>query len=505
MRAQLALLPLYLTAHLQLTLCALLVGVAISVPLGVLATRIRRFEAPVMAIANITQTIPALALLAVMVPLLAAIGLKSIGFLPAFIGLVLYSMLPILRNTISGLDSLDDSLLEAARGVGMTAAQQLRLVELPLAMPIIVAGVRTAAVWTVGMATLSTPVGAPSLGNYIFSGLQTRNFSAVLLGCVAASALALLLDGLVRTLERAIRERRRNGVVGILLIFAALYVYTGITLARGWSAESTNRVVVGAKSFTEQYILSAILARQIEAETGVATELVSSLGSTVAFDALRTNQIEVYVEYSGTIWATIMKRDTRGAEREQVLREVASYLDQTMGVELVAKLGFENAYALAMRNADGDRLGVRRISDVVSFAPRLAMGGDYEFFARAEWEQVREVYGLEFRELRSMDPALMYQAAGNGTVDVIGAFSTDGRIKAYDLRVLEDDRHAIPPYDAIILAGAQLRTAQPQVIAALRQLAGRISAEEMRRMNQQVDQEGADPDTVARDFIGRVQ
>jgi osmoprotectant transport system permease protein len=154
-----------------------------------------------------------------------------------------------------------------------------------------------------------------------------------------------------------------------------------------------------------------------------------------------------------------------------------------------------------MRNADGERLGARRISDVVSLAPRLAMGGDYEFFARAEWARVREVYGLEFRELRSMDPALMYQAAGNGTVDVIGAFSTDGRIKAYDLRVLADDRHAIPPYDAIILAGARLRRSRPQVLGALRELADTISADDMRRMNQEVDQEGKDPSAVARAFI----
>jgi osmoprotectant transport system permease protein len=503
-RAQLALLPLYLTAHLQLSLCALLVGVGVSVPLGVLVTRVRRLEGPVMALASITQTIPALALLAVMVPLLAALRLESIGFLPAFIGLVLYSMLPILRNTIIGLDSLEASLLEAARGVGMTPAQQLRLVELPLAMPVIVAGIRTSAVWTVGMATLSTPVGAPSLGNYIFSGLQTRNFTAVLFGCVVASALALLLDGLVRALERAIRERRRSVVAGVLLVLAGLYVYTGVSLARGWLADGGDRIAIGAKSFTEQYVLSAILARYIERETGIDAEIVSSLGSTVAFDALQANQIDVYVDYSGTVWATIMKRDTLAVDRQELLRQVAGYLHETGGMELVAALGFENAYALAMRDDDADRLGVRRISELTPFAPRMSMGGDYEFFARPEWARARDVYHLEFRELRSMDPALMYQAAGHGTVDVIGAFSTDGRIKAYNLRVLEDDLRAIPPYDAILLASARVRARHPEIIDALHKLAGTIDADQMRRMNQEVDEEGKDPDSVARAFVARL-
>ena len=186
MSEQLALLPEYLTSHLQLTLLALLCSTAISLPLGVAITRVRWLETPVLALAGIIQTIPSLALLAIMVPLLASLQLQSIGFLPAFVGLTLYGVLPILRNTVTGIAGVNPAQREAARAVGMTEAQQLRRVELPLALPVIIAGLRTATVWTVGIATLSTPVGATSLGNYIFSGLQTRNYAAVLVGCVAA-------------------------------------------------------------------------------------------------------------------------------------------------------------------------------------------------------------------------------------------------------------------------------------------------------------------------------
>ncbi|MCW5837363.1 MAG: ABC transporter permease, partial [Labilithrix sp.] len=233
MKEQLALLPEYLGAHLRLTLAALLVGIAISLPIGVLVTRRRWLEQPVLGVASVIQTIPSLALLAVMVPLLAAAGVSSIGFLPAFLGLVLYSLLPILRNTVTGISGVDPAYIEAARGVGMTERQQLLRVELPLAMPVIIAGVRTSTVWTVGVATLSTPVGATSLGNYIFSGLQTRNYDAVFVGCVAAAALALTLDGVVRLLAAGLARRRRGALALALGALALLGIWTVAPLARG--------------------------------------------------------------------------------------------------------------------------------------------------------------------------------------------------------------------------------------------------------------------------------
>jgi len=498
---QLALLPEYLGAHLRLTLLALLLGTAFSVPAGVLISRISWLEGPALGVASVIQTIPSLALLAIMVPLLAALDLQSIGFLPAFIGLVLYSVLPILRNTVTGLATVDPALIEAARGVGMTPTQRLRRVELPLAMPVIIAGIRTSTVWTVGIATLSTPVGAPSLGNYIFSGLQTRNFAAVLVGCVSAAALSLFLDGLVRGLAAGVQRRSRRLVSAVLLILGVLYAFTAVSLAREWAPRQVRPVVVGAKTFTEQYILSAMLAGQIERETGLDTRLVQSLGSTVAFDALRNDEIDVYVDYSGTIWATIMKRDTVGTRRRDVLDGVARYLQQTHGVRLVGALGFENTYAFAMREAEAERLHISRISDLIPHASALSLGGDYEFFSRAEWKAIQDTYGLEFRERRSMDSALMYQAAAQGSVDVITAFSTDGRISALELRVLEDDRAAIPPYDAVVLAGPRLVREHPEAIEALSRLTDSIDAAAMRRMNLAVDEGGRLPADVAAEFL----
>jgi len=508
-RDQLLLLPGYLLAHLQLCLVALAIGTLVSVPLGVWVAGRRRLEAPVLGVASVIQTIPSLALLAVMVPLLASLAgvasalgfqLRSIGPLPAVIALTLYSMLPILRNTVTGIAAVDPALLEAARGVGMTPWQELLRVELPLALPMIVAGLRTATVWVVGTATLSTPIGATSLGNYIFSGLQTRNNSAVLVGCLAAAGLALTLDQLIRVLEVGLRTRRRAWTAGAAIVLLGLYVGTAFSLIAG-SAAGRAPVRIGAKTFTEQYILAEVLAQQIQRETGRPTKTLASMGSTVLFDALRQDEIDAYVDYSGTIWATIMKRHQLPRDRGELLEQVRGYLDSAYGIRLVAALGFENTYALAMRNRRAQALGLHTLSQLARVAPGLEIGGDYEFFQRAEWAALVKTYGFHFREERSMDAALMYQAVAAGEVDVISAYSTDGRIASQGLRLLEDDRGVIPPYDAIVLAGPRLVREEPGVIAALRGLAGAIDARSMRRMNFAVDDAGRAPAEVARDFL----
>ncbi len=512
-RTQLALLPAYLTAHLQLTLTALVAGTALSIPAGLWVSRRPLAERLVLGTASLLQTIPSLALLAIMVPTLAALGrattasiglaVPSIGFLPALIGLTLYSILPILRNTVAGIAGVDPAVVEAARAVGMTDRQRLRLVELPLALPVIVAGIRTSTVWVVGLATLSTPVGAPSLGNYIFSGLQTRNLAAVLVGCVAAAGLALVLDGLVHTLELGVRRRQRTLVVAASAVLALLALYATATLAAGALGERSRPIAIGSKTFTEQYVVSAIIAGRITAETGMATRLVPSLGSTVAFDALRNGTIDCYVDYSGTIWATIMHRSDVPGDRGAVLAEVTRYLHEREGITVAGVLGFENAYALVMREDRARAADIRRISDLAPRTPALTIAGDYEFFARPEWTALTAAYALRFRAQRSMDPSLMYQAVAAGDVDVASAFSTDGRIAAFGLRVLADDRGAIPPYDAIVLASARLAREHPDALAALATLNGTIDAAAMRQMNAAVDQDGESPDAVARQFLDR--
>jgi osmoprotectant transport system permease protein len=501
MNDQLDLLPGFLAAHLGLSLAALALGIAISVPIGILVTRYRRLEVPVVGSAGVLQTIPSLALLAFAVPALAMLGLPSIGYLPALIGLSLYSLLPILRNTVAGLTSVDPAVIEAARGVGMTSGQSLWRVELPLALPVIIAGIRTSAVWTVGTATLSTPVGAASLGNYIFGGLQTRNYGSVLLGCVASAALALAVDSLVHLLMRGIVQRQRRLTLLSVLGFVLLSAYAVAPIARSVFGREDRPVIIGAKTFTESYILAQVLAEQVRRQNGLPVQVLESMGSTVVFDALVDGQIDAYVDYSGTLWSTVLGHGDARPARELLLAQVALELEQKYGITVIAPFGFENTYALALRRDDARRLAVRRIGDLSPYVGRLRMGGDYELFQRSEWRAITSTYRLSFAEQRVMDPSLMYEAIRTRQVDVIAAYSTDGRIAAYDLVALQDDRGALPPYDAVILVGGSLRRERPQVIEALRQLSGRVDAATMQQLNRRVDEEKMTPAEVAQRFL----
>ena len=499
--AAMAVLPDYLGQHVLLSVSALLLGIAISLPLAIVSAQSRSLREPVLALANIVQTIPGLALLALFYPVLLALsvftarafGLRipALGFLPALLALTLYSMLPVLRNTIAALMGLDPAVKTAARAVGMTSRQSLLIVELPLAAPVIMAGIRIAAVWVIGTATLSTPVGQTSLGNYIFTGLQTENWIFVLFGCVAAGALALVIDRLLALAETGFAQRSRARLIaafiGVVVVIAASLVPL-IGTASG-------RAVIGAKNFEEQYILSAVIADQL-AKAGVPSIRRSDLGSTIIFRALVAGDVDAYVDYSGTIWANEMHRhDMPG--RAAVLQQVARWLKTTYGILDVGSLGFENAYVLAMRRDKAKALGIETLADLAAYAPRMKIGGDYEFFSRPEWASIVKTYGMHFAVQRSYQPTFMYRALSDGDVDVISAFSSDGRIAEYHLKLLSDPKSALPPYDAVLLLSPK-RAQDAKFFAALKPLAGRIDLTTMQRANLMVDRDKRTPEDVAK-------
>ena len=498
----LAHLPDYLGNHVRVSVTALALGLLVSLPLAIAARNHPVMRGGLLGLASIVQTVPGLALLALFYPVLLALAALSLswfgfdfsafGFLPAVLALALYSMLPVLRNTITGLRGVDAAILEAAQGVGMTERQSLLTVELPLALPVMMAGIRTAAVWVIGTATLSTPIGQTSLGNYIFAGLQTQNWVFVLFGCLAAAVLALAVDQLLALIETGIRQRSRVratlGGIGIAALVAATLVPS--------MARSQSTYIVGAKTFAEQYVLSALIAQRLRA-AALSASSREGLGSNVIFDALASNDIDVYVDYSGTLWANQFHH-TDIKPREQLLGELKATLAQRK-VTLLGELGFENAYALVMPRKRADALGIHSIADLASHAQALSMAADYEFFSRPEWAGLREAYGLSLRAQRQMQPDFMYAAVASGEVDVIAGYTSDGLIAKYDLVVLDDPKHAIPPYDAIVLI-APKRAGDQALRAALQPLLGKIDILAMREANlRAAGGDGASsPDTVAR-------
>jgi osmoprotectant transport system substrate-binding protein/osmoprotectant transport system permease protein len=492
----------YLGNHVRVSVTALALGLAVSLPLAILSRNRPILRGALLGLASIVQTVPGLALLALFYPLLLALaaitlswfgfGFSAFGFLPAVLALALYSMLPVLRNTITGLQGVDAALLEAAQGVGMTPRQSLVMVELPLALPVMMAGIRTAAVWVIGTATLSTPIGQTSLGNYIFAGLQTQNWVFVLFGCLAAAVLALLVDQLLALIESGLRNRSRLraalGGIGIAALVAATLVPT---LAR-----SSSTYIVGAKTFAEQYVLSALMTQRLRAAELSATSR-EGLGSNVIFDALASGDIDVYVDYSGTLWANQFHR-TDIKPRNELLAELKGILAK-QDISLLGELGFENAYALVMPRKRATELGIKSIADLASRAPTMSIAGDYEFFSRPEWVALQKAYGLSFRAQRTMQPDFMYAAVASGETDVIAGYTSDGLIAKYDLVALEDPRRAIPPYDAIVLL-APKRAGDEKLKAALQPLLGKIDITTMREANLRAagNDASSSPDAVAR-------
>jgi osmoprotectant transport system permease protein len=498
----LARLPDYLGNHVLVSVSALALGLAVSLPLAILSIRRPFLRNALLTFTSTVQTIPGLALLALFYPLLLGLSaltgkafgasFSALGFLPAVLALALYSMLPVVRNTVTGILGIDPAVNEAALGVGMTRRQSLTMVELPLALPVIMAGIRTSAVWVIGTATLATPVGQTSLGNYIFTGLQTQNWVFVLFGCVAAAVLALLVDQLLALVERGVSARKRaliwTGVAGLALIVAAAlwpsYVRPQATY------------IIGAKTFTEQYILEALIEERLQA-TGLASRRRDGLGSIIIFDALKAGDIDVYVDYSGTLWTTQMKQ-SEVKPRVQVLTELKAWLAERH-IEMLGTLGFENAYALAMSRKKADALGIRSIADLARVSPNLVIAGDYEFFARPEWAALVGAYGLAFRQQRLVQPEFMYPAAAAGEVDVIAAYTSEGRLALYDLVVLDDPKQAIPPFDAILLL-APGRASDAKLNEALKPLIGAIDIKLMQAANLRANGKGGEssPEAIAR-------
>jgi len=500
-------LPDYLGSHVLVSLTALAIGLGISLPIAIASRHRPVLRGALLAIASVVQTIPGLALLALFYPLLLALsalserifgkGFSALGFLPAVLALALYSMLPVLRNTVTGLNGVDARLREAARVVGVRPWRLLRDIELPLALPVIMAGIRTSAVWVIGTATLATPIGQTSLGNYIFTGLQTQNWVFVIFGCVAAAMLALVVDQLLALVQTGVTRRSSaRTALGV----AGLVALTLAALVPGLARPHAD-YVIGAKTFTEQYILASLLEQRLQA-TGFTIERRPGLGSNVLFDALANNEIDIAVDYSGTIWANRMQRSDT-PPHDQLLAELSRWLLTTHSIRMLGSLGFENAYALAMARTKAQALNIRSISDLAAHAGALTIAGDYEFFARPEWAALRNAYGLHFHSERQMQPEFMYKAAASGEVDVISAYTSDGRIATNDLVVLDDVKHVIPPYDAILLL-APRRAHDDKLVAKLAPLLGAIDIVAMREANAEASDGNTSLDEIARRLGKRI-
>ena len=490
-----------LLQHVVLVGASTAAAIAIGVPVGILAARRPRLGAPIVWLANVVQTIPSLAMFGFMLPLPLVGGL---GARVAIVVLILYALLPIVRTTVAGIRGVERSLVEAGTALGMTPRQLLWQVELPLALPSIVAGIRVAAVIGVGTATIAAAVGAGGLGEYIFRGLSMVDATVILAGAVPAAVLALTVDGLLLIAERTFTGRRRGRSAVVIGAVAAIAIVAGAALSRATNDRETV-IRVGSKNFTEQIILGELIAQELE-RTGLRVERRLNLGGTFICDrALRSGDIDVYVEYTGTADTAVFKNPV---ETDPVrVRDRVRQAYAGAGVTMLPPLGFENTFAILIRGEDARRLGLRTIEDAAPHAAAWQAGFGYEFLQRADgFPGLANRYGLRFAvPPRAMDLSLIYRALAQRQVDLIAGDATSGLIAAYDLFMLDDNRRYFPPYDAVPVARSAALLRHPHARAALERLAGRITLADMRSMNQAVDAGRQDPAAVARDFLARLE
>ena len=492
-----------LAEHVLLVAIATMAAVAIGVPLGVFAARRPRLASPLVGIANVVQTIPSLAMFGFLlpVPLIGGVGARA-----ALVVLVLYALLPIVRSTIVGLSGIDRSVREAGLAMGMTERELLRQVELPLALPSIIAGIRVAAVVGVGSATIAAAIGAGGLGQYIYRGLSMVDSTVILAGAIPAALLALIVDGGLLWLERQLSPRRRAS-------------------SRTGACGSGN---VGGPGAGRRRGHGGARRRGDRGGVEELHRAVDSRGDRRADDRARDGTLRPAPPEPGR---DVDRRSGAPGRRRRRLRGIHRHgadrdlppaaIDRSAGRHRdrprslcgqwtdspQPPLGFDNTFAILVRGADAREHGLRTIEDAARVAPRWRAAFGYEFLERPDgYPGLSKTYGLAFRgPPQVMDLTLSYRALASGQVDLIAGDATAGLINSLDLFQLDDNRHYFPPYDAVPVARAATLHRYPQVREALEGLAGRISAADMREMNHAADAERENPADIARRFLERAR
>jgi len=444
----------HIAQHLWLVFISIAIAVAIALPLGILISRRQKLRGPVLGIANVMQTIPSLALFGFLIPL-PFIG--GIGPRTAIVALVFYALLPIIRNTVTGILGVDRNVREAAVAMGMTDRQVLLQVELPLAMSVILTGVRVAVVITIGVAIIAAEVGAGGLGEYIFRGLRLNDNRLLIAGALPSALMALVADFGFGLIEKRFAEgaSRKGGSVrvlalGVLLIGALILGYATWRGFQRRSHSALAHVTVGSKDFTESILLAEIVAQMLEAKN-IEVDRKFDLGGNLAHSALVGGQIDLYPEYTGTSFTAILHHQPI-TDPKAVYDQVKREYDSQFNVEVSGPLGFDNTFAMLVRGEDARRYNLKTISDAARYARKWQAGFGHDFVVRPDgYPGFSKTYGIQFAGVNEMSLDLTYQALASRQVDMNAGNSTDGRIAALDLVQLEDDRHYFPPYEGVFL------------------------------------------------------
>ena len=482
---------LALFEHLQISLLSLLLAVFIAVPLGIILIKLPKLKEWLLQLTGVFQTIPSLALLGLFIPML------GIGKIPAITALVIYALFPVLQSTITGLDSVDKNLQEAAEAFGMNRLERLRKFELPLAMPVIVSGVRTAAVLIVGTATLGALIGAGGMGSFILLGIDRNNTALILIGAISSAFLAILMNIVIKYLENKSLKKIMISLIALITATVLSFIPSIAPMM------NTKHLVVAGKLGPEPEILINMYKELIEANSDIKVKLEPNFGKTsFLYEALKNKQIDIYPEFSGTITSSLLKNQVKVSNAPLEVYEAAreGILNQDKLVYLKS-MEYQNTYALAVKKDYANKYNLKTISDLSKVEDSAVAGFTLEFNDRDDGNKgLKSLYKLELN-VKTLEPNLRYQAINGGNVQIVDAYSTDSELIEYDLVVLEDDKQLFPPYQGAPLMRKDTLEKYPKLEEILNKLAGQISAEEMSRMNYQVKVDKRSASEVAHEYL----
>ena len=482
--------------HILISLLTISIASVLGIILGIIISEYRRFSGLILGTVNILYTIPSIALLGFF------ITITGVGNTTALIALIIYALLPIIRSTYTGIININPLIIEASEGMGSTKLQQLFKVKLPLALPVLMSGIRNMVTMTIALAGIASFVGAGGLGVAIYRGITTNNSAMTFLGSLLIAILALIFDFILGIMEKRLTNHKRTKYkVNFKLIILGLFIIIfGAYFSLNSKKDKT--INIATKPMTEGYILGQMLTELIEQDTDLKVNMTTGVGGGTSniHPAMLKGEFDLYPEYTGTSWEAVLKKE--GSYDESKFDELQKEYKEKYNLEYVNLYGFNNTYGLAVNKDIAEKYNLKTYSDLAAVSNNLIFGAEYDFFEREDgYKELQKVYNVDFKKKIDMDIGLKYQAMKDKKIDVMVIFTTDGQLAISDVVVLEDDKKMYPSYRAGTVVRSEILSKYPELKAVLEKLNNILDDKTMADLNYQVESEGKKPEDVAREYL----
>ena len=482
--------------HILISLLAISIASVLGIILGIIISEYRRFSGLILGTVNILYTIPSIALLGFF------ITITGVGNTTALIALIIYALLPIIRSTYTGIVNINPLIIEASEGMGSTKLQQLFKVKLPLALPVLMSGIRNMVTMTIALAGIASFVGAGGLGVAIYRGITTNNSAMTFLGSLLIAILALVFDFILGLIEKRLTNRKRvkYKINPKLIILGLFIVIFGAYFSLNSKKDKT--INIATKPMTEGYILGQMLTELIEQDTDLKVNITNGVGGGTSniHPAIVKGEFDLYPEYTGTSWEAVLKKED--SYDESKFDELQKEYKEKYNLEYVNLYGFNNTYGLAVNKDIAEKYNLKTYSDLAKVSNNLIFGAEYDFFEREDgYKELQKVYNMNFKKQIDMDIGLKYQAMKDKKIDVMVIFTTDGQLAVSDVVVLEDDKKMYPSYRAGTVVRSEILSEYPELKPVLEKLNNILDDKTMADLNYQVESEGKKPEDVAREYL----